>query len=64
VSVTSDGTNLPVRVEALMGNYGYSQGIRIVPDGWDGEAGASYDVSATFAGGTVEYSFALVDCEP
>jgi hypothetical protein len=62
VVVTSDGAELPVAVEALEGNYGASEGIRIVPDGWDVAAGSSYEVVASFAGGDVAYAFEIVDC--
>ncbi len=63
VSVTSGGQSKPVKVEQLSGTYGDSKAIRIAPDGWKAETGASYSVSVSGTNPPIAYEFQLVDCQ-
>ncbi len=63
VSVTSGGAPLAVGVEPLQGNYGYTNAIRIVPNGWDPEPGKTYSVSVSGTSATIGYDVVFVDCE-
>ena len=61
VTVTSEGVDLPVNVVELGANYGSSQALNILPQGWVSEPGRSYDVEVV-ASDTVQYTVELVDC--
>jgi hypothetical protein len=63
VTITSDGAPLGVEVEALEGNYGNNNAIRIVPEGWEPEAGKTYSVSVSGISATIAYDVVFVDCE-
>jgi hypothetical protein len=63
VSVTMGGEPRAVDVSPLDGNYGSTNAIRIVPNGWDVAAGETYDVQLTGIDTPIEYSIQIVDCE-
>jgi hypothetical protein len=62
VTVASGGMDLPLEVSDLMGNYGSTEAIRIVPNGWDPEAGQTYAVSVAGVTPPIAYEFQIVDC--
>lgn len=62
VTVTSGGNSLAVDVSPLTGNYGSTSGIRVVPRGWDVQAGATYAVSVTGIDSPIDYELVIVDC--
>lgn len=47
ITVTDNGTNLPVTINALGANYGSRSAVRFVPMGWTSQAGHSYVVTVT-----------------
>ncbi|HEX9622485.1 MAG TPA: hypothetical protein VF989_20215 [Polyangiaceae bacterium] len=63
ITVSSAAGELAVDTEPLEGNYGFTDGIRIVPNAWDVEAGQTYAVSLSGLGTPIAYEFTLVDCE-
>ena len=63
VSVTSSGQSKPVKVEPLTGTYGDAKAIRIAPDGWKAEMGASYSVTVSGTTTPIAYEFQLIDCK-
>jgi uncharacterized protein YkwD len=63
VTITSGGSELEVNVSMLDGNYGYADAIRIVPSGWDVEAGQTYSVSVTGIDTPITYDIQFIDCE-
>ncbi|WP_437283052.1 CAP domain-containing protein [Sorangium sp. So ce375] len=63
VTISSGGAPLAVDVEPLQGNYGSTNGIRVVPNGWDPEAGKTYSVSVSGVSATIAYDVVFVDCE-
>ncbi len=63
VTVTSGGQNKPVKVEQLEGGYGSAKAIRIAPDGWKAEVGATYAVSVAGTATPIAYDFQLIDCK-
>jgi len=62
VTVTSGGTDLAVDVSNLTGNYGSTEGIRIVPNGWEPEAGQTYAVAVAGVTPPIAYEIQIVDC--
>ncbi|WP_437774438.1 CAP domain-containing protein [Sorangium sp. So ce1097] len=62
VTITSGGAPLAVDVEPLQGGYGSTNAIRIVPNGWDPEAGQTYSVSVSGISATIAYDVVFVDC--
>jgi hypothetical protein len=52
-----------VQVEQLTGNYGQAKAIRIAPDGWEAEVGATYSVSVTGTATPIAYDVQIIDCE-
>jgi len=62
VTVTSGGTALAVDVSDLTGNYGSTEGIRIVPNGWEPEAGQTYAVAVAGVTPPIAYEIQIVDC--
>lgn len=63
VTITSGGVMQPVQVEQLTGNYGQAKAIRIAPDGWEAEAGATYSVSVSGTSTPIAYDVQMIDCE-
>ena len=63
VTITSGGQPRPVLVEQLTGNYGQARAIRIAPDGWEAEVGASYSVNVTGTSTPIAYEVQIIDCE-
>ncbi len=64
VSVTSGGSSVAVNVSALTGNYGSTNGIRMVPNGWNPAAGQSYSVTLSGISTEIAYTVDFVDCAP
>lgn len=62
VSVMSAGRALPVTISQLPTGYSSRYALRIVPQGWVTEAGASYDVSITGISSPISYSVEVVNC--
>jgi hypothetical protein len=62
VTVTSGAGTLAVSVAELPGGYGSRYAIRINPEGWSTEAGATYHVSVTGVDEPIEYDMSIVDC--
>ncbi len=63
VSIDSGGQDRPVTVEQLTGTYGGAKAIRIVPSGWQGQAGSKYSVSVSGISTPIAYEIELIDCE-
>jgi uncharacterized protein YkwD len=63
VSVTAGSQDKPVKIEQLTGTYGDAKAIRIAPDGWKAELGATYAVSVSGTSTPIAYEFELVDCK-
>ncbi len=62
VSVTDDGTDMPVTVTVLQNGYGSTHAISFIPQGWTSEAGHTYRVSVTGITPTIEYDVSIADC--
>ncbi len=62
VSVTDDGTDMPVIVTQLLANYGSRYALRFNPQGWVSTAGHTYDVSITNIPTPISYSVQVVSC--
>ncbi len=62
VSVSVDGVDKPVAVNALGKNYGSSFAVRFVPQGWTVEPGKTYDVELGNVAEPISYSVQIVDC--
>ncbi len=64
VTVTENGTSLPVTVSNLGANYGSRFGVRFVPTGWASTAGKSYAVTVTGPSLTtpISYTVDVVNC--
>ncbi|MEC7947951.1 MAG: CAP domain-containing protein [Myxococcota bacterium] len=64
VTITrDDGANLPVVVTELLPYYGSLSAISMVPSGWEAQAGRTYAVHIEAAGGVIDYTVELVDCD-
>ncbi len=64
VTITDNGTTMPVTVSALGANYGSRYAIRWVPMGWVSQVGHSYAVNVTAPGMAVpiDYTVDVVAC--
>lgn len=62
VTITLDGSELPVSVAVLQGGYGSNHAISIIPDGWETEVDSTYVVSVTGVSSPITYSVTFVDC--
>ncbi len=62
VTVTSGGAPRPVSVVQLLGGYGSTDAINILPDGWTAQAGETYHVSVSGTSPPIEYDVQMVDC--
>jgi hypothetical protein len=62
VSITDGGSNLPVSVVNLQGGYGSSSAINIQPQGWNAQAGHTYQVTVTGASQPISYAVEVVAC--
>jgi uncharacterized protein YkwD len=63
VTVTASGQTKAVKVEQLTGSYGQAKAIRVAPDGWKAEAGATYSVRVAGTATPIAYDFQLIDCK-
>jgi hypothetical protein len=62
VSITAGGVDKPVTVSSLLSGYGSTYAISMIPQGWDAEAGVTYDVEITGVSPTISYQVQVVDC--
>ena len=64
VTVTDNGTNMPVTVTALGANYGSRYATRVVPMGWTSQVGHSYavNVTAPMRATPINYTVDVVAC--
>ena len=62
VTVTDNGTNMPVTVTQLLPNYGSPYALRFNPMGWTSQAGHTYDVAITGISTPINYSVQVVSC--
>ena len=62
VTVSDGGNNLPVTVTQLAGGYGSQYAIRFNPQGWQTQAGHTYDVSVSGVSPAINYSVQVVSC--
>jgi len=62
VSVTLDGTSLPVTVAQLGANYGSRYAISFIASGWKMAAGNTYHVSITGISTAISYDVQVVSC--
>jgi hypothetical protein len=62
VTVSDGGTNMPVTVTQLAGGYGSAYAIRFNPQGWQTQAGHTYDVSVSGVSPAINYSVEVVGC--
>jgi cysteine-rich secretory family protein len=63
VTITDGGQNLGVAVTTLAGGYGSTHAIKMTPQGWNSQAGHTYDVSVTGISQAISYSVEMVACE-
>ncbi len=62
VSITDGGTNRPVNVVTLQGGYGSSHAINLIPQGWQAQAGHTYQVNVTGIAQPISYAVEVVNC--
>ncbi len=62
VTVTRDGMPQAVNVVHLLGGYGSSAAINLVPQGWTAQAGATYHVEVSNVNPPISYDVDIVDC--
>jgi uncharacterized protein YkwD len=62
VKVTSDGQDRPMKVTQLLGGYGSTYAISMIPQGWQSQVGKTYEVSISGISQPINYQFTLVDC--
>lgn len=62
VSITLDGTPMPVDKVVLRGGYGSSSAINMIPRGWESEVGRTYHVDLTGISTHISYDVHIVDC--
>lgn len=62
VSVTDNGSPMPVTTSVLGQGYGSMYAIKFVPQGWAPQAGHTYDVTLTGLIAPITYSVEFVDC--
>lgn len=63
VTITMDGSvPRPVSVTQLLGGYGSSYAISMIPQGWTSQAGHTYHVEITGINPTISYDVQMVDC--
>lgn len=62
ITVTSDGTDMPVSVTQLDDYYGSRYALRFNPEGWETEAGRTYAVSVEGISTPISYEVSVVDC--
>jgi len=62
VTVTLNGSTLPVKVTQLAANYGSRYAITFIPSGWTMAAGNVYHVSITGISTAIEYDVQVVSC--
>lgn len=62
VTVTDNGTPMSVALSQLAGGYGSKYAIRITPQGWEPQAGHSYQVSVLGITTPISYVVDVVDC--
>lgn len=60
VTVTENGVDKPVKVNALGMYFGAQYAVRFVPQGWQVAIGSTYEVKLSVG---IEYSVTIVDCE-
>jgi len=63
VSVKEDGADVPVSVEVLQRNFGSRYAIKLTPQGWQSQAGSTYEVSVTDVDTPFSYRVEMVSCE-
>ncbi|MEZ4453582.1 MAG: CAP domain-containing protein, partial [Nannocystaceae bacterium] len=63
VKITMDGADKPVTVAQLQANYGSSQAISMVPQGWTSQAGKTYSVAVSGVNPPIQYDVTFVDCQ-
>lgn len=61
IEITRDGTVLPIELHPLLGGYGSTFAISMIPMGWQTSVG-TYDVRVTGIGEDFEYQVQIVDC--
>ena len=49
-------------VTNLLANYGSQYAISIIPQGWDAQAGVTYDVSISGVTPAISYQVHVADC--
>jgi hypothetical protein len=63
VTITDNGSNVPVQVVQLAGGYGSAQAINILPQGWQSQPGHTYHVSVSGASQPIDYDVIVVSCQ-
>lgn len=63
VVIRDAGTVMPVDVTELLGGYGSSQALSIIPRGWSMEVGHTYDVATTGTSEAISYSVTIISCD-
>ena len=63
VVVTSESETLSVAVTQLGSGYGSRYAIRFNPEGWEPEAGMTYNVAVDGVDPAINYDVQFVDCE-
>lgn len=62
VTVTENGSDMPVLSRSLAADYGSNYAIAFVPQGWSMAAGKTYHVVAAGVGVDIAYDVQVVDC--
>ena len=62
VTVTVDGTNMPVTVAQLLGGYGSKYAISFIPMGWTTQPNKTYSVAITGITTPISYTVQTITC--
>lgn len=62
VTVTSEGMNLPMKVTSLLGGYGSTHAISMIPQGWKSAAGKTYKVVVSGIDPVISYEVEFISC--
>ena len=62
VTITDAGQNKAIQVTQLLGGYGSTYAIRMLPQGWTSQAGHTYTVNVTGIANPFSYDVEMVNC--
>ncbi|HFE44169.1 MAG TPA: CAP domain-containing protein [Nannocystis exedens] len=62
VTVTSEGMDLPMTITDLLGGYGSTHAISMIPQGWTSTAGKTYKVEIGGIDPVISYEIEFINC--